>query len=193
MNELKATARSIAMSATEYYYERVYDWRTEGDAGRWKDEFPGYGVVLGSEEPERFRELLVEFKDRPLRAALDEFRWLLIDDVKYRPRQEVVADHNLVEIATLPLSGEEYVLSGRFKRRAVEVSEDLLRRIWEGRVADLYTYRLQQALRLVDGEYLFGSQFFSGPDCCSRISEETLQDALTHPERYALVFSDYHW
>lgn len=192
--ELKAEARSVAMSETEYYYEDVFDWRTEEDAGRWADEFPGQGVVLGLEEPERFRELLIRFKDRPLEMALEELRWLLVEDVGWRSQKELEADSDLTELcAFVPPPEPDQVFSGRFKGRAVEVDENLLRQIWYAQTDHLLAYRLQKALRLADGEYLFDSHFYSVPDASARISEATLQDALAHPEQYALVFSDYHF
>lgn len=191
--ELKSWARSTAMTETECYSEQVFDWRAEDDAGRWEDEFPGQGVVLGSEEPERFRELLNRFKDYPLEAAVANFREILVEDVRCRTRKEFDADPDLIELPTyVPLEPDQ-VLSGRLKSRAVEISEDLLRQIWDGQADGLFAYRLQKALRLADGEYLFDSQFYSIPDGETRISEETLREALSHPERYALVFSDYHW
>lgn len=191
--ELKAEARSVAMSETECYYRDVFDWRTEDDAGRWADEFCGQGVVLGLEEPERFRELLIQFKDRPFERALEELRWLLVEDVGWRSQKELEADSDLTELcAFVPPPEPDQVFSGRFKGRAVEVDENLLRQIWYAQTDHLLAYRLQKALRLANGEYFFDSRFYSVPDASARISEATLQDVLAHPEQYALVFSDYH-
>lgn len=187
-------ARSVAMSETEYFYEQVFDWRTEDDAGRWKDEFPGQGVVLGSKEPDQFRELLARFKERPLEAALDELRYLLADDTGWRPWEELHADPNLIELSALtPPPKPNQVFSGRLRSRTVEVDEKLLCQIWHTQTNCLLAYRLQKALRLADGEYCFDSHFYSVPDASAKISETTLQDAMAHPEQYALAFSDYHF
>lgn len=189
----KKTARYIAMSETECYYGAAFDWRTEDDAGRWEDVYPGEGVVLGAEEPEKFRELLNKFKDYPLRAALWNFREILVEEARCRSKEEFDSDPDLVELPALLPSKPGEVFCGRLKSRVLEVTEELLRSIWEEKVDFLLAYRLQKAIRLAEGEYLFDSQFYSVPDGSAKISEETLKDALEHPERYALVFSDYHF
>ena len=149
LGEIGGFVREEAMDATRSYREQAFDWRSERDAGRWSDEFPGAGVVLGAAEPERFKELLRDFSETPLRAAL-----ALVGNAAYA------------------------------------VDAEFLRKAWEN-ASDPFS--LSQALRLVDGEYLFDSGFFSVPDGSARISPDTLEDALDGPERYALVFSDYHY
>lgn len=184
------------MAATEDFADRAYDWRSEDDAGRWEEDFPGAGVVLGLEEPERFRELLAEFKEAPLRAALREFRWATCRDFAWRPREEVEADPDLVELEPLldPPDGS-LCWSARRVVRAATVDEAGLCRLWQAEAWEecRLAYQTQKALRLADGEYLFDSQFYSVPDGSAKISGKTLEDAVAHPERYALVFSDYHW
>ncbi|MGB9886663.1 MAG: hypothetical protein ACPLRW_06660 [Moorellales bacterium] len=196
---MRVEARCRAMTATEEYYGQVFDWRTEDDAGRWQDEdLPEDGVVLGGENPDLFRELLLEFKERPLRAALDALRSVLCWDYGWRPKEEVEADPELVEMIPLfeaPQEGMCY--SARRTAPSAAVDEELLKRIWEradqGSNILLFAYQLQKAIRLASGEYLFDAQFYSVPDGEAKISTKTLKDALKHPERYALVFSDYHW
>lgn len=69
IEELWSEARDIAMGGTEDFADEVFDWRTEDNAGRWSDEFPGSAVILGVVEPERLRKLLDSFSVEPLNQA----------------------------------------------------------------------------------------------------------------------------
>lgn len=79
--------------------------------------------------------------------------------------------------------------------QGITVNKKYIRLVWElgeyGK-SDPDAWVMSLALRLVQGEYLFDSGFYSVPDNSSKISKQTLEDALAHPEKYALVFSDYH-
>ena len=104
--EARQFIREEAMGATRQYREQAFDWRSETNAGRWSDDFPGDGVVLGAAEPERFEELLLDFSQSPIRAALEK------------------------------LDGAGYTVDGDFLRRAWEDGSDLYRLALALRLAD---------------------------------------------------------
>ncbi|SMB96774.1 hypothetical protein SAMN00808754_1645 [Thermanaeromonas toyohensis ToBE] len=164
LDRVKKETRAVALNAMNRYRGIAFDWCSRDDAGRWKDDFPGRGVVLGAEEPERFRELLNEYKDAPLRAA-EALLW----DLKI----EVWA-----EDWKWPLVMDAVTLE----------------RIWKTDVLDGYAgWCLKTALKLVTGDYIFDARFFSVPDDSTKVGRETLEKALANPERYALVFVDCHF
>jgi hypothetical protein len=55
------------------------------------------------------------------------------------------------------------------------------------------TWCVFNALRLVCNDYTFDAGFFSAPDDSPKLSQETRAKIRAHPERFALVFFDYHW
>ena len=61
-SELISAARSHAESATECFYESVYDWRETDCAGRWSSVYPE-NVMLGMENPDRIVEEIVQCRD----------------------------------------------------------------------------------------------------------------------------------
>ncbi|MGB9858488.1 MAG: hypothetical protein ACPLQP_00970, partial [Moorellaceae bacterium] len=161
----------------------------------WEDEFPGRGVVLGAEEPERFKQLLLEFKDKPLEKALKMMECVEYDDLKWRTKEEIDSDA-VIEVLLNPEngritdpSGQPLYWSGR-PAPPVEISRSLIEKIWrEGGIR--YDY-LAEVLKLLSAEYTFDSGFYSVPDYSPKIREATLREALAHPEKYALVFVDCH-
>jgi hypothetical protein len=87
-----------------------------------------------------------------------------------------------------------HMMLAHFKKAKTKcLDENYLKSIWEEREADLATWPLTQALRLVTGEYLIDSGCYSVPDTSPKLSEETRAEIRAHPERFALVFFDYHW
>ena len=137
--ELRRLARSLAMSRTEDYFPGVFDYRSEEDAGAWSEEYPGDGVVLGREEPDRFRELLLRFKDRPLQAAVENLRYVREEGIEPRVDEEFLrrlwngecsflASYTLIE--ALRLASGEYRFESHFfscPDGEVRISEPVLR------------------------------------------------------------------
>jgi hypothetical protein len=86
------------------------------------------------------------------------------------------------------------MMLAHFKKAKTKcLDENFLKSVWEEREVDLATWPLMQALRLVTGEYLIDSGFYSVPDTSPKLSEETRKAVQAHPERFALVFFDDHW
>ncbi|AOQ24603.1 hypothetical protein MTAT_19460 [Moorella thermoacetica] len=195
LDDIKAEARAEAMEATHRYCDIVFTWRTEDDAGRWADKFPDEGVILGVLEPERFKELLQKFSQKPLEAALKYMDRLKYIDCAYRSKSVLENDPNIViiDVDNTPVNqmGEQYFWSGR-PNSGVVINKDLVKKIWDEQFRWADIWPLVKALQLVTGDYCFDSQFYSVPDGEAKISEGILKEALEHPERYALVFSDYH-
>jgi hypothetical protein len=72
------------------------------------------------------------------------------------------------------------------------LGEEMLRALWED--DGPWAYTIASAIDLATGRYLPESCFYSVPDYSPKISEQTLQEATEqHPERFALVFLDYHY
>lgn len=186
--------RQEALDATKNHEGRVFDWRRE-NAGRWADDYPHCGVILGYKDPERFLNALEEWRNKPLEAALENFEWCIGRDWGWRTRQEIEAGG--YTIFDNPLNGS-VTIGGQFWSAVplplLTITPDNIRRIWDGtHELGHLVYRLVDALRPAIGEYTFDSQFYSVPDYSSRISSETLENARKHPEWYALVFLNYHY
>ncbi|MBF7084412.1 hypothetical protein IT084_15775 [Desulfallas sp. Bu1-1] len=157
VEDLVEEARSEAIYATEYFQDQVYDWREE-DAGRWADEFPNRGVVLGLNDRELFLKLLNKWREMPLRAALENLKNL--------------------ELTEKP-------------ETTMHLSEKLIRLLWENNGP--WVYLITSAVQLAYGRYCPDSCFYSVPDYSTKITQRTLKEATEHPERFALVFLDYHY
>lgn len=188
--EMTKEARCLALDATEHYSFSVFDWR-ESDAGRWARHYPRRGVVLGAENRELFLELLEAWKDRPLTAASNYLEMSSGDRWAWRTEEELARDGAVV--FPNPLNGQDGKYWSAVPVALPVLDKNLLQDIWEGKCSGSWVYNLAQALRLVDGNYVFDSQFYSVPDGSARIEESTLQDARENPEWYALVFLDYHF
>jgi hypothetical protein len=194
IEDLKHHARVVAMSATEDYAGRVFDWRTEEHAGRFSDEFPGQGVVLGKEEPERLVELVKTYSRKPLEKALYYLNHAITRPGWY-PKEEITAKglRVLDETPVYAPDGRAFFQAGRALTQ-LQIDSDFLLRAWEGDADALNTlWCLRQALTLIGDEYTFDSHFYSVPDGSPKLSTETFVDLTEHPEYYALVFSDYHY
>lgn len=188
-DELADVARADAFSATQSYLDRAFDWRAE-NAGRWADQFPRNGVVLGLVEREQFLSLLNEWKDRPLRNALEELKWARGKDWRWRTKEELDRDGAVVFENPLNGKGDKYWSAVPLPQEAFLLSEKMLHLIWsEGH----WGYRVWKAVSLAAGEYLPDSQFYSVPDCSPQASQEVLREARERPEKFALVFLDYHY
>ncbi|SMB96773.1 hypothetical protein SAMN00808754_1644 [Thermanaeromonas toyohensis ToBE] len=194
VDEVKWEVRQKALEVLDSYEGQVFDYYEEEGAGGWEDEFPGRGVVLGAEDPERFKELLLEFKDMPLKRALSLMDFVEYCDLKWRTREEIEGDIEVLQqeepVDVVNASGQPIYWSGR-RRATIGVTRKLIEEIWEkgGSVYD----HLAKIFRLVTGEYLFESGFYSVPDYSAKIRASTLENALENPAKYALVFVDCHF
>ena len=56
----------------------------------------------------------------------------------------------------------------------------------------MQTFRLKQAIRLLNGDYTFDAHFYSVFHCGSRLSKNEKQEVCDYPENFALVFFDCH-
>lgn len=195
LDELKMEARYDAMEATRKYYDDVYDWRTEDDAGRWAEDFPDNSVVLGVLEPERLKELLQEFRQKPLEEAMKLMDKLECFDCAYRTQDDINSDPHLVILnlqdTCTSESGELRYWSGK-PNMGILFNKEFLQQVWNNCFNWMNVWRLKKALSLACGDYYFESQFYSVPDDEALVSKNVLYCVLTNPSGYALVFSDYH-
>lgn len=190
VEDLADEARRIAIAATEDYQGQVFDWRSE-DAGRWADEFPRRGVVLGLTDREQFLQLLEEWKDKPLQNALEYLNQVQGINWGWRTQEQLRKDG--AQVFPSPQNGKDglYWSAIPVSEGTLKINEKLLKEIWAD--PDVWAYLVHSAVALVVGDYLIESQFYSVPDESPKISDTTLEDAKKHPEEYALVFLDYHW
>lgn len=56
----------------------------------------------------------------------------------------------------------------------------------------MQTFRLKQAIKLLDGDYTFDSHFWSAAHYVSRLSDNEKAEVHDNSKDYALVFFDYH-
>ncbi|MGB9858486.1 MAG: hypothetical protein ACPLQP_00960 [Moorellaceae bacterium] len=198
LDELEAEIRQMALSELDCFQGRVFDYYIEEDAGRWEKDFPGRGVVLGAKEPGRFRELLLEFKDMPLKKALEFMQYIEYGDLAWRTREQLDADRRLEvldeEVKMVDPQGKPMYWSGR-RMLPLAITREGIEKLWRQSPRDQCfgpCGYLPTILSLVTGEYIFESGFYSVPDRSVRISPETMEKALANPEKYALVFVDCH-
>jgi hypothetical protein len=197
IKELEVVARRIAMSSTEEYGEgHVYDWRTDEDAGRWKEEYPGNGVVLGVYDPERMIELLSQFSNMPLESAKESLLHASYSNTGWRSKLELAEDPSIEIIknnnnGSVNRDGISAYWSG-IKNETPQIDEAFLIKLWSSSMDYMYAYSLTKAIKAVSGEYMTDSGFYSVPDGSSKLSASIKEAAIQNPEKYALVFSDYH-
>ncbi len=189
---LAEDARQAALDATECYGESdVFDWRTN-DAGRWADEFPRRGVVLGVAEPDQFLQLLDQYRQLPFARALFWAERASGEDWGWRSLQDI--ESGGFQIFDNPENGQNGLFWSARPVPWPGSLKDLVRSL--NAAADIahqrQAYTITLALRLVAGDYRSESGFYSVPDASPRISPATLQAVREHPERFALVFLDYH-
>lgn len=189
LDGLKEEAKYIAMQETEHYYGFVYDWRTEGPGG-WSKEYPD--VVVGKEDPERFLAELEKFSQIPLEEALQYLEFCKNTNYRWRTEDELKADPELVVLPS-PKNGEDNLYWSGKPVPEITINEKTVKNAWENEHEATRIYTAIYALRLVTGEYLHASCFYSVPDGCAKLSQETLQEVKKNPSDYALVFSDYHY
>lgn len=195
---IKTRIRSFAMMRTDYYYERAFDYRSEDGAGMWREEFPDPAVILGAEEPERFRALLEKFSAKPLEMALNYYKMAQFSKQNWRTEEELKKDTALSVIdnpknGSPNIDGDLVYWSG-YPNPDLIINEETIQKIWDSKFTDTFQVGLiSDILRLILGEYLPESQFYSLPDGSSKLSPSVREDAFKNPEDYALVFSDYHF
>lgn len=159
IQEAAQAARGTAMEKTKIFEGSVFFWRSEQDAGYWKDEFPGTGVVLGTTSRKSFLKLLHEWYLKPLKKAKE-----CIDIIKFLPREP-------------------------------KLTKQMLTDLWHERLTDSFvvTFKMLEALKLANGDYLFSSSFYSVPDNSAKMTKETKRRVQKNTGNFALVFSDYQF
>lgn len=70
----------------------------------------------------------------------------------------------------------------------ITVNRQWLQDIWNNETDRYFALKLREALKLITGDYIVESHFYSIPDDAVAVSQKTLRDALEHPEKYALMF-----
>ena len=173
--ELVEAAQEEAEGLVDPYYEQAWDRRECLTGEEADDAGLPCSVIVGQTQPDLLFTTIEAWADKPLNAALSH-----LDDAR-----------------TL------------YKDSYTTIDADLLRQVWHDgrhpvpvvedvawprqRDRDLRMWHLIKALQLASGLYLVESQFFSGPDGSPQLQDETWAAVRAHPERYALVFLDYHW
>ncbi len=180
--------RQEALGVTEHYQDHVFDFRAE-DAGRWADEYPNRGVVLGLTDPELFLKLLNQWKDKPLRAALEELELATHTNHAWRTPEEMARDGAVARQSWTPR--EDGACWSAVPIQTPPVGMELLVRLWDD-APGFWSYSIRNAVSLAAGKYLPESGFYSAPDHSPKISPKTLRSAQEHPEQFALVLLDYH-
>lgn len=183
--QAKEEARDRAMSDTENYDNgEVFDWRTEYDASRWCEEYPGLGVVLGAEEPERFATLLKDFSRAPLESALSLFKYVETRDFDWRTMEEMKELGYEVPPSERPTrlreDGEVLYWSGK-RTKLPTIDRDFLISLWGDNHEPFYVYNLAHMLQLVSGQYRSESLFYSCPDYSTKISDEVRDKVESDP------------
>ena len=189
-DELREEARQAAMNGTSKYGGgHVFDTRTEEDAGRWSDNFPHQGVVLGLVEQEQFLTFFEKYSSMPFKHAIETMERSQYVNTAWRTEDEINEGDDL-EIIPNPANGEEGVdgisvyFSGT-KNPEILFDQEFLQKVWDGEMDDFYAYLLKKSLKYATGEYLFDSSFYSLPDDAAKVSKETLQDVQANPHHYA--------
>lgn len=93
---LVQTAREDALAATEYYAGDVFDWRSD-NAGRWADDFPNKGVVLGAQDKELFFRLFNEWKNKPYKNAVKKSK-ILKEEAEITGLTNLPLDESILEV-----------------------------------------------------------------------------------------------
>lgn len=179
-----AECRQEALTATEGDFGSAFDWRAD-DAGSWIEDFPNRGVILGSADPGAFRKYLEDCKDQPLFAAKEIAESATRSDRRYRTPEELVADGAIC--LDRPL--ENGWCWSAVPLQTPMVGPELIQAIWDN---STYWWKLSYAISLANGDYRSESEFYSVPDKSAKIEQTTFRDAMEKPEKYALVFLDYH-
>lgn len=192
LDEFLSNVRQTALDATEDFEGRVYDWREE-DAGRWKSLFPS-SVILGAIHPEKFLEELSNSKIVPLEAAKDRLGYIKNKNTEWRTELDLEQNKQFSKLdKSLPSARKDGVilnLSAEITPDPV-VSEELLLSIWNTSFHMEGSF-LKDIFNLINGVYTTDSCFYSVPDYSSKISKETEEATQKNPEKFALVFLDYH-
>lgn len=147
--------RDYAVSETENFVDKVYDWRETDTAGRWADEYP-CNVILGAKNKDCFLKTFAEF----IKMPMEEIKKLIERFIIYNDNESYVISSDIEKLKSLD---------------------------------SMQTYRLKEALMLLDGEYTSSSHFWSIGHYSCRLSERDVQEVIENADRYALVIFDYHY
>ena len=197
VEELCSHSRQLAEAAIEPYEGRVWRSYAKDGAGEWAFRLPW--VLLGGEEPERFRSLLDQYRGMPLQAAFDRFRDVIYEQIEARTPEEIAAIPGCEEVPVTMMERswgvsqerpDGKIISGIRRPPPVIDNEFLVRAFEDWDEQNCYCYSIYSALECAQGFYTIHSRFFSVPDNQSRVSAEVLQATQAHPERFALVFFD---
>lgn len=197
--ELEQYAREIAMSETEEFEGKAFDWRTEEGAGRWSSIFPDRAVILGKNK-QKFAEELDKFKQYPKKAALDKLEMIKYGKTAWRKKEEIDEEEDIIILENknngqIGREGQPIFWSGTI-REPIKIDEnfiELMQQSNDYKKDWMLPYSIKSMISLAGGEYTSDSQFFSLPNYSTIVSEETYEEIKNKPELFALVFSDYHY
>lgn len=135
---------------------------------------------------EGFRDTVFDWRTEPDDGDPDPPNGVVLGKTDPEQFRKLLTDfsHRPFEVAAYMLGNDEMV-----------INEALIASVWENRGDWRFIDRIKEVkevLALITGDYAIESQFYSVPNRSASISPETLQNALEHPEKYALAFFDYH-
>lgn len=146
-----------------------------------KEELEEYALQIALEETEKYRGQAFDYRDDEEPEEIMLGKYTSIEEFREK----------LEECKNLPFKmASSYI--DRIENKILGDIRDKIVEIWNN-IDDINDYRLYKTISLVYGIYEFDSQFYSMPDGSSKISKKTLKDVQEHPERYAMVFLDYHF
>jgi len=179
IDSLQKMARWRAIGAIEQYQGQVFDWFDEYTAGRWKEKYPGNGVILGLIDPELFLKELEYFRKLPLKSALEWLGLLNHKDLKWRTLQEYQEDPGLKRV---PSDWEDFLFSEEdppkifsgYPEDPAKIDENFIRNLWASDYSSKGFY-LYKAIALANGYYECESCFYSIPDDGTKLLFEVLK------------------
>lgn len=153
--------------------------------------------ILVDVDPERDNEAEIEF--RVIEHIEDLLLWYSSNEGVGEYEQDYPGDGEIVIGAKSPEDFKKLLLqfSNELHEDMMEIIDSIeevtinkqwLQDIWDNKTDRYLAYKIREALKLITGDYITQSHFYSIPNDAVAISPLTLQDALEHPEKYALMF-----
>ena len=178
-----------AYYSTEDFFDRAFDSRAAADPP----------VVRAGDNPELFFSLLHDYSSMPLMAAIEAFEQATHNNIGWYAEDDFKNSESLERLEGMGMVGQ--IIDGRplnygGYRIPFVLDKEFIRNVWEGKASgfsDYHIWSLKRLFEILSGEYVFEARFYSVPDGSTRISKETVDDAWSHPEKYALVFFDCHF
>lgn len=162
-DEILRETKDAGVKAIEDYGEGdVWDWHADGP-GRWEDEVPYDGVILGAADPAAFLKEFEEARLKPLELAKESLQTAISQYTDDGQAHEINED----------LLSKSFFEDGYTKLH-------------------MYTYCIGKAMRLINGDYHFDSFFYNGIEYNTRLSTDLLEQVRQYPHRFALVCIDLH-